>query len=111
MICNSCGAESKGVVCVPCRISRTRAGLLLHQRRFVETFLKGSMRLRVREKAGAAHIELFDDRWHTYCDIELFDVAPNPELRQEIGPDVCAECRRVFDGIAEQVIKAGGRIR
>jgi hypothetical protein len=103
MLCPECGNQFKGVVCVLCRARRARNGMLLHQRRFLETWLAGSIELRVRRKGGQPHLELFDDRWHTYCGIDLFDVPPLREHVRDLPTDLCLECLKVFDRLVQEV--------
>jgi hypothetical protein len=102
MLCSHCGQTSKGVVCIPCRTQRTRAGMLLHQRRFLETWLTGGIQLRVTRRDGVPHLQLFDDRWHTYCDIELHAVPPVTERHQEVPEGMCPECLVVFDRLINE---------
>ena len=102
MICETCGREVKRV-CRECQRERARAGLLLHQRPFLRTWLAGTIELRVREYNGATHIELFDDRWHSYCYLDMFE---HPERRRrvrELPAELCVQCRKIFD---ELVAKA-----
>jgi|AmaraimetP72IA01_FD_contig_31_598142_length_2127_multi_19_in_0_out_0_3 hypothetical protein len=96
MICPECGAQVR-MVCAACRAKRQRIGILLHQRRFLEAWRGGSLQLRTREKNGAVHVELFDDRWHAYCGIDLFDVPPQPVLVRELPADLCGACRAILD--------------
>jgi hypothetical protein len=98
MICTECGKELKGHICRECQAKRTRAGMLKHQRRFLQTWLKGDINLRVKRVQGVAHLELFDDRWHSYCDRTMFAESKR-EFVREIPPDLCAECLKVFDGL------------
>ena len=102
MLCNQCGNTSKGVVCIPCRTRRTRIGMLVHQRRFLETWLTGGIPLRVTRADGVPHLQLFDDRWHTYCDIELFAVPPVTERHQEVPEDLCRDCLTTFLQLADE---------
>lgn len=103
MTCPECGRQGKGVVCAFCRARRTRAGMLLHQRRFLETWLEGGIQLRIRRKNLQAHLELFDDRWHTYCGIDLFDVPPQREHVRELPADLCRQCRMVFEDLLHPI--------
>jgi hypothetical protein len=102
MKCSECGRDVK-LVCRFCQAARARRGLLLHQRRFLQTWLAGSIHLRVKRATdGVLHLELFDDRWHSYCDVAMFDVTER-QLVKEVPPDLCAACKTVFD---ELVAKA-----
>ena len=98
MICTECGQEIDGFVCRECRVRRTRRGLLLHQRRFIETWLAGAIDLRVKRLRGVLHLELFDDPWHSYCDTELFAVTQRAYVKA-LPADVCPECQKVFDAL------------
>jgi hypothetical protein len=55
------------------------------------------MDLRVRR----GHLELFDDRWHTYCGIDLFGIPPARAYVRELPPDLCRQCRAVFDRLVD----------
>lgn len=95
MICTECGREVKRV-CRDCQAARTRQGMLQHQRRFLQTWLVGAIDLRVRIYGGVAHLELFDDRWHSYCGTAMFDITERLRTR-ELPADLCPECRKIFD--------------
>jgi hypothetical protein len=107
MTCPECGKEIKGYVCRDCQKVRTRHGMLLHQRRFIETWLAGSIDLRIKRKDSVRHLELFDDRWHSYCDIEMFEVTSR-EFTRTIPDDLCPACLKIFN---ELVVKAGSGAR
>jgi hypothetical protein len=106
MVCPECGREVKRV-CRDCQAARTRRGMLLHQRRFLQTWLAGTLDLRVRQQDGTLHLELFDDRWHGYCGAPMFTVTDRRRVR-EIPPDLCAECTKIFNDLAQ---KAGSEVR
>jgi hypothetical protein len=101
MICTKCGREVKRV-CRDCQAAQAHRGMLLHQRRFLQTWLAGQIELRVKRKEDTVHLELFDDRWHGYCGVAMFDVTAR-RLVRELPPDLCPECVRVFQ---ELVAKA-----
>ena len=96
MICAECGTEHKGHVCRLCQARRVRAGMLRHQRRFLQTWLAGDIDLRVKRVEGVLHLELFDDRWHSYCDREMFAVQQRAYVR-DVPLDLCPKCIEVFD--------------
>lgn len=110
MICATCGREVKRV-CRDCQADRARSGILEHQRRFLETWLQGTMDLRLRLFGGVWHLELFDARWHAYCGARLFQSGsadysyPPGERRRtkELPPDLCSGCTQIFN---ELVTKA-----
>jgi hypothetical protein len=79
--------------------------MLLHQRRFVETWLQGTIDLRIKRFNGTLHLELFDDRWHAYCGAAMFSVV-NREFHRDLPVDLCPECYQVFQRIREQVSHA-----
>lgn len=107
MLCAECGREVKNV-CRDCQAARTRRGMLLHQRRFIQTWIAGGIDLRVkRSRDGVLHLELFDDRWHSYCDVPMLNVTKREKVR-EIPADLCPACLKVFD---ELVLKAGSEVR
>ena len=106
MICTRCGREVKRV-CRDCQAAQARTGMLLHQRRFLQTWLVGEIELRVREQLGALHLELFDDRWHAYCGAAMFTVTDRRRVR-EVPADLCAECLKIFN---ELVGKARSEVR
>lgn len=58
--------------------------------------------MRVTRKAGVPHLQLFDDRWHTYCDIDLCAVPPVTEKHQEVPEDLCGECLTVFRQLVDE---------
>jgi len=101
MICQECGNEVKGWVCRPCQAKRTRAGMLRHQRRFLQTWVAGQIDLRVKRLGGVLHLALFDDQWHSYCDTELFAVS-RAEVTRQLPADLCAECLKVFNGLVSE---------
>lgn len=96
MTCTECGAEHKGYVCRPCQARRVRAGMLRHQRRFLQTWLAGQIDLRVKRVAGTLHLELFDDRWHSYCNREMFST-PHRQYVRELPADLCPDCITIFN--------------
>ena len=104
MICGECGQEVKGHVCRACQARRVRAGMLRHQRRFLMTWVKGQIDLKVKRVEGVLHLELFDDRWHSYCDREMFSVTTREFVKQPPA-DLCPECRKVFDGLVAEATK------
>ena len=105
MICPECGREVK-LVCRNCQAARARRGMLLHQRRFLETWLAGGIDLRVRSYEGAEHLELFDDRWHGYCGTAMFVVTERRRVR-ELPPDLCPECLKIFHELAAKAGSEG----
>ena len=105
MICPECGREVKRV-CRSCQRDRARRGMLQHQRRFLQTWLVGGIDLRVRPHEGATHLELFDDRWHAFCGVSMFE---HPETRQrtrELPAELCTGCRTVFDELVSKAKEA-----
>jgi hypothetical protein len=96
MICPECGIEVKGHVCRACQAKRTRSGMLRHQRRFLQTWLAGEIDLRVKRVDGVLHLELFDDRWHSYCDTEMFAVTQRAYV-QQLPADLCPACITIFN--------------
>ena len=104
MICIECGREMK-IVCRFCQAARTRRGMLLHQKRFLQTWLVGEIDLRVKRKDGILHLELFDDRWHSYCDLAMFDV-PRSEFVKNPPGDLCGDCLKVFKDLVEKAGKS-----
>jgi hypothetical protein len=103
MICPECGKQVKGYVCYPCQAVRTYKGMILHQRRFLETWLEGTIDLRIKRINGTLHLELFDDRWHAYCGKEMFSVTDR-EYMKELPPELCPACYEVFQQIRNQVM-------
>ncbi len=101
MICSECKMEVKGFVCRDCQARRTRAGMLRHQRRFLRTWLAGQIDLRVKGNAGVLHLELFDDRWHSYCDVAMFTPLPRIYVR-DVPADLCPACLEVFNRLVEE---------
>jgi hypothetical protein len=95
MICTECGREVKRV-CRDCQRDRAYRGLLLHQRRFLQTWLAGAIELRVRTYDGALHMELFDDRWHAYCGAAMMQYTERRRVR-ELPADLCPGCLKVFN--------------
>jgi hypothetical protein len=106
MICAECGREVERV-CHVCQAARARRGLLRRQRRFLHSWLAGKLELRVKRKDGVLHLELFDDRWHSYCDVAMFDVTEHQKVR-EIPRDLCPECLKVLDELVFKT-KSEGR--
>jgi NMD protein affecting ribosome stability and mRNA decay len=96
MICTECGREVKGHVCRACQAARTRAGILRHQRRFLQTWLAGEIDLRVKWMGDVLHLELFDDRWHSYCGAEMFEVSQRAFVR-DLPADLCPDCAKIFN--------------
>ena len=70
--------------------------MLLLQARYLETWIQGGIDLRVTRKEGTPHLQLFDDRWHTYCDMALHAVPPVTEKHKDVPQDLCGECLTVF---------------
>jgi len=101
MICTECGVDVKGFVCRACQARRARAGLLKHQRRFLQTWLAGEIQLRVKRLDGVLHLELFDDRWHSYCGVDMFDVFERQFVRAVPG-DLCPACITVFNNLVAE---------
>ena len=91
----------KRYVCRDCIARRARAGLLRHQRRFLQTWLAGEIQLRVKRLAGQLHLELFDDRWHSYCGKEMFTVFER-QFVTELPADLCPECIVVFHQLVHE---------
>src|SRR5215472_12905373 len=107
MICPECGREVKKD-CRDCQRDRARRGMLQHQRRFLQTWLVGGIDLRIRAHEGTIHVELFDDRWHAFCGVSMFE---NPEKRRRVPlfPDhanMCTGCRKVFDELVSKAKEA-----
>jgi hypothetical protein len=94
MLCTKCGREIKRV-CRDCQAKQAHRGMLLHQRRFLQTWMVGGLPLRVRAKGDVVHLELFDDRWHGYCGESMFALTERRLVRQ-LPPDMCPECVKVF---------------
>jgi len=106
MICRECGRECK-LVCRSCQAARARRGLLLHQRRFLQTWLAGELPLKVKRTIdGVLHLELFDDRWHSYCDAPMYEVTDR-QLVREVPAELCAGCRKVFDELVAKAAVEG----
>jgi hypothetical protein len=103
MTCPQCGRTYKGVVCIDCREARARAGLLLHQRRFLQTWAVGQIELRIADKEGLLHVQLFDDRWHAYCGATLFEIVQR-ERNRDLPPAICSECARVFHELVARFV-------
>jgi hypothetical protein len=95
VICNTCGREVK-LVCADCRAERSYQGLLLHQRRFLQTWESGALDLRVRYQDNVRHLELFDARWHAFCGATMFQPTPRERVRA-LPADTCASCVQVFE--------------
>jgi hypothetical protein len=95
MNCPECGQLMKRV-CRRCQAVRARNGMLLHQRRFLQTWAVGAIQLRLREFDGVTHIELFDDPWHGYCGAALLLGSERRRVRS-MPSDICSGCRAVFD--------------
>ena len=106
MICPECGQAIK-LVCRDCQRKRAHRGLLLHQRRFLITWLAGAIELRVRPQGDRLHLELFDDRWHAYCGADMFTVTPR-QLVREVPAGLCEDCLKVFDQLVAQYAAAEG---
>lgn len=98
MICGECGQEIEGQVCRECQKKRARLGMLRHQRRFLKTWLAGEIDLRVKRVRGVLHLELFDDRWHSYCDLDTFEVMEREYVKQ-LPADLCPGCLEVFNSL------------
>jgi hypothetical protein len=94
------------LVCRSCQRERARAGMLLHQRRFLQTWIAGNIELRLRYQDGTLHIELFDDRWHAYCGADMYVVTPR-ERRLDLPPEVCPACRATLEKLAAQASREG----
>ena len=103
MTCTQCGRNFKGVICVACREARGRSGILLHQRRFLQTWSIGQIELRLARKDDLVHVQLFDDRWHAYCGRTLFEIVPR-ERSQDLPGAVCSECARVFKDLVAKYV-------
>jgi len=103
MLCTECGKEVKRF-CAACRDKRARLGILLHQRRFLRTWIAGTMNLNVRPFNGQLHLELFDARWHSYCGIAMMTRTERQRVR-ELPDDMCAECRSVFNQLVAEAAK------
>jgi hypothetical protein len=100
MICARCGREVKRV-CRDCQARQARVGMLLHQRRFLQTWLAGGIELRSRTYEGATHLELFDDRWHAYCGLAMFKVTER-RLSRDLPADLCSACLKVFSDLVDK---------
>jgi hypothetical protein len=110
MTCKTCACSFKGVACVHCREVRQRIGILLHQRRFLQTWQLGQIALLVATKDGQKHVQLFDDRWHAYCGAELFGIVPRDRLKS-LPVDLCSECGAVFqEQLAKLAARTGGLV-
>ena len=101
MQCAECGKDLEGFVCRDCQARRVRAAMLKHQRRFLQTWLDGQIDLRVKRVDGVLHLELYDDRWHSYCDRELFTVRDR-EYSRDLPADLCPDCLAVFNGLVAE---------
>jgi hypothetical protein len=95
--CADCGLPMRRV-CRDCQQRRARAGLLLHQRRFLQTWAVGQIDLRLRDWDGVTHVELYDDPWHAFCGVTLL-LATGRRRTRTFPVDVCPGCRDVFDGL------------
>jgi hypothetical protein len=103
MICGECGATVKRV-CRDCQALRARAGMLMHQRRFLQTWAVNGIDLRVRDVDGVCHLELFDDMWHGYCGHPL-PLVGSPRRRVRVLPaDLCSGCRTVLDELLTRYV-------
>jgi hypothetical protein len=100
MICAECGKECKRV-CRACQAARARRGMLMHQRRFLQTWLAGEIDVYVRAFDGVEHLELFDDRWHSYCGVAMF-VTTERRRARDLPADLCPECLKIFNELAAQ---------
>ena len=94
--CAECGRKLKGLICRDCQRARARRGMLQHQRRFLQTWLEGTLDLRVKRADGVLHLELFDNRWQAYCGADMFFVTQR-EFVRELPIDICPACLAVFD--------------
>jgi hypothetical protein len=63
----------------------------------LQTYAIGAIELRVRSKDGVPHVELFDDRYHGFCGVAMFENPADRQKVRELPADLCADCRRVFD--------------
>lgn len=106
MICGDCGRTVKRV-CRDCQAARARNGMLMHQRRFLQTWAVNGIDLRVRDLDGACHLELFDDPWHGYCGAAL-PVASGRRRVRSLPTDLCSDCGRVFDELVGRYAGAAG---
>lgn len=107
-VCDRCGQDYEGFYCANCEALRSRNGLLAHQRRFIETWAAGLIDLRLKNSGGALHLELYDDRWHSYCGKPMFDT-PDRTFAKDLPVDLCPDCAAVFAQIRQQVEANGGR--
>lgn len=106
MICTECGYQCKGVVCPKCRERRCYNGMILHQRRFIETWMEGNIELHYAIRDLLQHLVLFDDRWHTYCGLDLFHVLAR-DYSAEIPADLCPQCRTILEELIQRVKQEG----
>lgn len=105
MICPECGQPMKRV-CRACQAQRAYRGLLLHQRRYLRTWLAGAIDLRVRDFNGALHLELFDDRWHAYCGLAMMQYTERRRV-QAVPADLCPDCSKVFNELVAKAAVEG----
>jgi hypothetical protein len=102
MICGDCGRTVKRV-CRDCQAARARNGMLMHQRRFLQTWAVNAIDLRVRDLDGTCHLELFDDAWHGYCGAAL-PLAPGRRRVRALPAELCSGCRAVFDELLSRYV-------
>jgi hypothetical protein len=105
MICKQCGREIKRV-CRDCQAAQAYRGMLMHQRRFLQTWLAGQIELRVRPQGDVLHLELFDDRWHGYCGATMFVLTPR-RLVRNIPADLCPACLTILNELAAKASQEG----
>ena len=65
----------------------------------MQTWLAGEIDLRVKRVQGVTHLELFDDRWHSYCDLAMFEEKKS-EFTRELPLELCPDCHKIFIELA-----------
>lgn len=104
MICKTCG-RSIWRSCPHCAAAKE---LLRAERGYLRTWSAGAIELRLRDFKGSTHLELFSDRWRSYCGKPLFTfegvVCPPASRRRvkQFPAHVCADCRKIFNELAEK---------
>jgi hypothetical protein len=104
VICADCGRTVKRV-CRDCQAVRARNGMLMHQRRFLQTWAASAIDMRVRDFDGTTHLELFDDPWHAYCGAAL-PVATGRRRVRTLPADLCTDCRAMLDQLLARYVTA-----
>ena len=108
-VCSKCGNVIPGIdlACRACIARRARDELMQQQERHVGEVLTGRRLLRLARTARSSrlHVAIFGNPLDSYCTQPLIEVAKRTELAytKRVREDMCVECLRVFDQIAERV--------